>query len=131
MLNRSIASGKRFLAEGAQGTFLDNIHGTYPFVTSSQTIAGAAFTGLGISSFSINQIVGVTKAYTTRVGGGPFPTELFDNVGKYLAGKGGKDEDKKNLVRYLFDNILNNDFSWENYALPLVIGLVEGGRENE
>ncbi|MCK5107315.1 MAG: adenylosuccinate synthetase [Nanoarchaeota archaeon] len=88
LLNRAIASGRNILAEGAQGTFLDNIHGTYPYVTSSQTIAGAAFTGLGIGPLCIDDVIGVTKAYTTRVGGGPFPTELFDKVGAYLADKG-------------------------------------------
>ena len=78
LLNRSIAQGKRVLLEGAQGTMLDIDHGTYPFVTSSNSTAGGACTGLGLPPHSITGVAGITKAYTTRVGGGPFPTELPD-----------------------------------------------------
>lgn len=79
---------KRIIFEGAQGTLLDVDLGTYPFVTSSNCIAGAATTGSGISPKMINYVLGIVKAYTTRVGSGPFPTELFDEVGENLATKG-------------------------------------------
>ncbi|TXR54116.1 adenylosuccinate synthase [Reinekea thalattae] len=74
--------------EGAQGSLLDIDHGTYPFVTSSNTTAGGVATGSGVGPLYIDQIMGITKAYTTRVGAGPFPTELFDDNGKHLADKG-------------------------------------------
>jgi adenylosuccinate synthase len=78
-------AGKSILFEGAQGTFLDIDHGTYPFVTSSNTVAAAASTGTGIGPRNLDYILGIVKAYTTRVGAGPFPTELFDNHGQQLA----------------------------------------------
>jgi adenylosuccinate synthase len=74
--------------EGAQGSLLDIDHGTYPFVTSSSTTAGGVATGSGVGPLYLDQIMGITKAYTTRVGSGPFPTELFDDNGKHLAEKG-------------------------------------------
>jgi adenylosuccinate synthase len=80
--------GKSILLEGAQGSLLDIDHGTYPFVTSSNTTAGAASTGTGLGVTDINYVLGITKAYTTRVGSGPFPTELFDDDGKMLAKNG-------------------------------------------
>ncbi len=80
--------GKNILFEGAQGTLLDIDHGTYPFVTSSNTTAGFAAVGTGFGPLNLNYVMGVTKAYTTRVGSGPFPTELFDQTGAYLAEKG-------------------------------------------
>lgn len=81
-------AGKRILFEGAQGTLLDIDHGTYPFVTSSNTVGGQAANGSGIGPGSLDYILGITKAYTTRVGEGPFPTELDDEVGQYLGEKG-------------------------------------------
>ena len=83
-LNQAIADGKSILAEGAQGAMLDVDHGTYPFVTSSNPTVGGACTGLGIPPTSINRIIGVVKAYSTRVGNGPFPTEQFDENGEQL-----------------------------------------------
>ncbi|HUI24660.1 MAG TPA: adenylosuccinate synthase [Candidatus Kryptonia bacterium] len=83
-LDRALAQGKRILLEGGQGTMLDVDHGTYPYVTSSNTIAGAACTGAGIAPRRISAVVGITKAYTTRVGSGPFPTELLDALGTKL-----------------------------------------------
>jgi adenylosuccinate synthase len=80
--------GENLLFEGAQGTLLDIDHGTYPFVTSSNCTAGGASTGSGMGPSSMHYILGITKAYTTRVGSGPFPTELFDENGKWLAEKG-------------------------------------------
>jgi adenylosuccinate synthase len=77
-------------AEGAQGTLLDIDHGTYPFVTSSNTTAGGACTGSGVGPRSLDYILGITKAYTTRVGAGPFPTELFDTMGEHLARRGNE-----------------------------------------
>ncbi|MEE8185252.1 MAG: adenylosuccinate synthase [Thermodesulfobacteriota bacterium] len=87
-LNQAIKNGKRILFEGAQGTLLDVDLGTYPYVTSSNTVAGEAATGSGIGPTRIERVIGITKAYTTRVGGGPFPTELNDKNGKALRLKG-------------------------------------------
>lgn len=80
--------GKNVLFEGAQGTLLDIDHGTYPYVTSSNTTAGAASTGTGVGPLGLDYVMGITKAYTTRVGSGPFPTELFCGIGEHLAIKG-------------------------------------------
>ena len=87
-LNTAIAGGKRIIAEGAQGALLDVDHGTYPYVTSSNPTSGGACTGLGIPPTAINDIVGVVKAYSTRVGNGPFPTELNDATGERLRSTG-------------------------------------------
>ena len=81
-------AGQNLLFEGAQGTLLDIDHGTYPFVTSSNCVAGQASAGTGVGPGMLHYILGITKAYTTRVGGGPFPTELNDEVGKHLATRG-------------------------------------------
>jgi adenylosuccinate synthase len=88
LLNRAMAEGKSVLLEGAQGTMLDIDHGTYPYVTSSNATSGGASTGLGISPRSITGVVGITKAYTTRVGGGPFPTEMPDLEATQLRQRG-------------------------------------------
>ncbi len=77
--------GNNILFEGAQGTLLDVDHGTYPYVTSSNTTAGGAATGTGVGPINFNYVLGITKAYTTRVGSGPFPTELFDDIGEHLS----------------------------------------------
>ncbi len=82
--------GESILFEGAQGTFLDIDHGTYPFVTSSNTVAAAASTGTGIGPRNLDYILGIVKAYTTRVGAGPFPTELFDDTGEHIANVGAE-----------------------------------------
>ena len=82
------SKGKKILFEGAQGILLDVDHGTYPFVTSSNTVASAAATGTGCGVNSINYVLGITKAYTTRVGEGPFPTELKDDIGEILGARG-------------------------------------------
>ena len=79
---------KKILFEGAQGILLDVDHGTYPYVTSSNTVASSAATGTGCGPNSINYVLGITKAYTTRVGEGPFPTELTDDVGELLGTRG-------------------------------------------
>lgn len=79
---------KNILFEGAQGSLLDVDHGTYPFVTSSNTTAGGASTGTGVGPLNLSYVLGITKAYTTRVGSGPFPTELFDEMGAHLARRG-------------------------------------------
>lgn len=84
LINKQLKSGKRVLFEGAQGTMLDLLHGTYPFVTSSATVAGSACIGAGVGPTQIQKVIGVFKAYTTRVGGGPFPTELTDEIGKKI-----------------------------------------------
>ncbi len=81
-------AGESVLFEGAQGTLLDIDHGTYPFVTSSNTTAGGACTGTGVGPLDLDYVLGITKAYTTRVGAGPFPTELIDEMGEHLARQG-------------------------------------------
>jgi len=89
-LNKSIDEGKKILGEGAQGSLLDIDFGTYPFVTSSNTTSAGACTGLGIAPNKINKVFGIFKAYTTRVGSGPFPTELFDPTGERMAKVGNE-----------------------------------------
>ena len=89
-LHRLRTEGKRILYEGAQGSLLDIDHGTYPFVTSSNTTIGAVCTGAGVGPSAIDYVLGITKAYTTRVGSGPFPTELFDDIGAGLAERGAE-----------------------------------------
>lgn len=89
-LNSAIKEGKTILAEGAQGSLLDIDFGTYPFVTSSNTTAAGACTGLGIAPNKVKEVFGIFKAYTTRVGSGPFPTELFDNDGEQMAKVGNE-----------------------------------------
>ncbi|MBB72067.1 MAG: adenylosuccinate synthase [Legionellales bacterium] len=88
LLHKYRAEGKALLFEGAQGTLLDIDHGTYPFVTSSNTTAGGTATGSGFGPLYLDYILGITKAYTTRVGSGPFPTELHDEQGRHLAERG-------------------------------------------
>lgn len=90
VLKQHMDEGESVLFEGAQGTFLDIDHGTYPFVTSSNTVAAAASTGTGIGPRNLDYILGIVKAYTTRVGAGPFPTELFDDQGAHLARVGAE-----------------------------------------
>jgi len=88
LINQLIQKGKHILFEGAQGTLLDIDHGTYPFVTSSNTTAGGACTGAGIGPTCIDEVIGIVKAYTTRVGEGPFPTEQINEVGERLRDRG-------------------------------------------
>ena len=88
LLDNYVRNGQSMLFEGAQGTLLDIDHGTYPFVTSSNTCAGAASTGSGIGPRRLDYVLGITKAYTTRVGAGPFPTELFDAAGEHMGTRG-------------------------------------------
>jgi adenylosuccinate synthase len=90
LVNEALDEGKNVLFEGAQGTMLDIDHGTYPFVTSSNCVAGAICTGAGVGPGRVDEIMGVLKAYTTRVGAGPFPTELKDAIGEMLMNKGGE-----------------------------------------
>lgn len=90
VLDGSLKAGKKLLFEGAQGTLLDVDHGTYPFVTSSSTCAGGAATGSGVSPRAIHEVVGISKAYVTRVGSGPFPTELLEETGEKLRQIGGE-----------------------------------------
>jgi adenylosuccinate synthase len=90
LLNQALDKGETVLLEGSQGTLLDVDHGTYPFVTSSNPTAGGASTGSGIGPTRISRVIGIVKAYTTRVGSGPFPTELFDEDGEKLRSIGGE-----------------------------------------
>lgn len=111
VLNSAIAAGQQVLFEGAQGTHLDIDHGTYPFVTSSNTVAGNACSGSGVGPKNISGVVGIVKAYTTRVGAGPFPSELFDDTGDYLQTKGaefGATTGRKRRCGWLDMVILNN-----------------------
>ena len=89
-INEQIRAGKRVMFEGAQGMMLDIDHGTYPFVTSSSTIVGGVCSGLGVAPKHIHKVIGVAKAYTTRVGGGAFPTELNDAMGEHLRKRGNE-----------------------------------------
>lgn len=90
MINKAIEENKNIVFEGAQGTLLDIDHGTYPYVTSSNTVAGGVCTGAGISPKKIDKIIGIVKAYTTRVGEGPFPTEIKDSLGELIREKGAE-----------------------------------------
>ncbi|THH37546.1 adenylosuccinate synthase [Neolewinella litorea] len=89
-INEALEAGKRVLAEGAQGSMLDIDFGTYPYVTSSNTITAGVCTGLGVAPQRIGEVIGITKAYCTRVGGGPFPTELHDETGEFLRKEGSE-----------------------------------------
>jgi adenylosuccinate synthase len=89
-LTRALADGKRILAEGAQGSLLDVDHGTYPYVTSSHPTAGGCCTGLGVPPTAVDRVIAIVKAYTTRVGNGPFPTELTDETGERLRATGAE-----------------------------------------
>jgi adenylosuccinate synthase len=86
----ALSKKKKVLFEGAQGTLLDLLHGTYPYVTSSSTVAGSACTGVGVGPSQLGKVIGITKAYTTRVGTGPFPTELHDDIGELIQKKGNE-----------------------------------------
>jgi adenylosuccinate synthase len=90
ILDQAVRAGKKVLLEGAQGTLLDVDHGTYPFVTSSSASAGGACSGAGLGPAAIDGVVGISKAYTTRVGAGPFPTELTDEIGEHIREKGAE-----------------------------------------
>jgi adenylosuccinate synthase len=90
LVHKALKGGKRVLFEGAQGTMLDLLHGTYPFVTSSSTLSGSAFVGSGVGPASVQKIIGITKAYTTRVGSGPFPTEIEGELGERIRKEGGE-----------------------------------------
>jgi adenylosuccinate synthase len=90
LLNQAIAAGQSVVFEGAQGTMLDIDHGTYPFVTSSSATSGGAVTGTGVAPTAITSVIGVTKAYCTRVGGGPFPSEALDERGDLLRARGNE-----------------------------------------
>ena len=110
-LDQAIASGKQLLFEGAQGTHLDIDHGTYPFVTSSNTVSGNACCGSGIGPGRITGVIGIVKAYTTRVGQGPFPSELFDETGDKIQQKGaefGATTGRKRRCGWLDMVVLNN-----------------------
>jgi len=107
----AIKTGKQVLFEGAQGTHLDIDHGTYPFVTSSNTVAGNACNGAGVGPKEISGVIGIVKAYTTRVGKGPFPTELFDKTGDFIQEKGaefGATTGRKRRCGWLDTVILKN-----------------------
>jgi adenylosuccinate synthase len=90
LLHEALEAGRNIILEGAQGTMLDLDHGTYPFVTSSNPVAGGALTGAGLGPHSIDRVIGITKAYVTRVGSGPFPTELMDDIGERITELGGE-----------------------------------------
>jgi adenylosuccinate synthase len=110
-LNKAIKEQKQVLFEGAQGTHLDIDHGTYPFVTSSNTVSASACCGAGVGPNRINDVMGIVKAYTTRVGAGPFTAELFDDIGIYIQEKGvefGATTGRRRRCGWLDTVILNN-----------------------
>jgi adenylosuccinate synthase len=110
-LTEAIKAGQQVLFEGAQGTHLDIDHGTYPFVTSSNTVSGSACCGAGVGPKAIDDVVGIVKAYTTRVGAGPFTTELFDDIGDYIQEKGaefGATTGRRRRCGWLDMVVLNN-----------------------
>lgn len=110
-IDEAIKEGKQVLFEGAQGTHLDIDHGTYPFVTSSNTVSGNACNGAGVGPKEISGVIGIVKAYTTRVGRGPFPTELFDETGDFIQEKGaefGATTGRKRRCGWLDTVILKN-----------------------
>lgn len=111
VIDQAVKNGRQVLFEGAQGTHLDIDHGTYPFVTSSNTVSGNACCGAGVGPGAINGVIGIVKAYTTRVGAGPFPSELFDDTGDYLQSKGaefGATTGRRRRCGWLDTVILNN-----------------------
>jgi len=111
LIKEFIKNEKQILLEGAQGTHLDIDHGTYPYVTSSNTVAGNACAGAGIGPKDITEVIGVVKAYTTRVGEGPFVTELFDKTGKFIQKKGvefGATTNRKRRCGWLDIVVLKN-----------------------
>jgi adenylosuccinate synthase len=111
IIDNAIKKGQQILFEGAQGTHLDIDHGTYPFVTSSNTIAGNACCGAGIGPGAITDVIGIVKAYTTRVGAGPFTAELFDEIGDWIQEKGaefGATTGRRRRCGWLDTVILNN-----------------------
>ena len=111
IINEAIKKGQHVLFEGAQGTHLDIDHGTYPFVTSSNTLAGNACCGSGVGPRQIDEVIGIVKAYTTRVGAGPFPSELFDDIGDQIQEKGaefGATTGRRRRCGWLDTVILNN-----------------------
>ena len=101
-----IAAGKKVLAEGAQGSMLDVDFGTFPFVTSSNTISAGVCTGLGVAPQKISEVIGVTKAYCTRVGSGPFPTELDDETGENC------EKSAMNLVQLQVVRVVADGLTW-------------------
>jgi adenylosuccinate synthase len=147
LLNQAMRAGKTVMFEGAQGTMLDIDHGTYPFVTSSSASAGGACTGTGVPPTSIHGIIGVSKAYITRVGGGPFPTEAMDGAGERIRQRGNEFGAVTGrprrcgwfdapLLRYTatingFDSIVVTklDVLDEFDTIPVCVGYRTGGRE--
>lgn len=90
VVHKALKAGKKVLFEGAQGSLLDIMHGTYPYVTSSSTLAGSALVGSGVGPSAVQKVVGITKAYATRVGSGPFPTECIDDIGERMRASGNE-----------------------------------------
>ncbi|MGE3725357.1 MAG: adenylosuccinate synthetase [Candidatus Sericytochromatia bacterium] len=134
LLHEALENGKNILLEGAQGTFLDIDHGTYPFVTSSNCSSGGACTGTGLPPTAITAVNGILKAYTTRVGNGPFPTELLDATGEFLQQKGhefGTTTGRKrrcgwlDLVMANYARRINGIDRWSITKLDVLSGLEE------
>ena len=134
LLHEALEKGKKILLEGAQGTFLDIDHGTYPFVTSSNCSSGGACTGTGLPPTAITAVNGILKAYTTRVGNGPFPTELLDETGEFLQQKGhefGTTTGRKrrcgwlDLVMANYARRINGIDRWSITKLDVLSGLDE------
>ncbi|MAT62691.1 MAG: adenylosuccinate synthase [Dehalococcoidia bacterium] len=127
LVHEQLNAKKRILLEGAQATFLDLDYGTYPFVTSSNPVAGGACTGSGVGPLDIDRIIGITKAYTTRVGAGPFTAELFDEVGEHLVDVGheyGTNTGRRRRVGWL-DLVMLNYASRVNSLTELAIAKLD------
>lgn len=125
-INEEIKKGKRILAEGANGALLDIDHGTYPFVTSSNTTSGGICTGLGVSPNKVETIIGVMKAYTTRVGSGPMPSELTNEIGDLIQKKGaefGVTTGRKRRCGWLDLNVLRKSAMINGYSSFLLTKL--------
>jgi adenylosuccinate synthase len=133
VISRAIKEGKQILFEGAQGTHLDIDHGTYPYVTSSNTVAGNACAGAGIGPREITDVIGIVKAYTTRVGQGPFPSELFDETGDRIQEKGvefGATTGRRRRCGWLDTVILRNAVRLNSLSSLAITKLdVLGGQE--
>jgi adenylosuccinate synthase len=123
IVHRALEEGQEILLEGAQATFLDLDHGTYPFVTSSNPVAGGACTGAGLGPRDIGRVIGIAKAYVTRVGAGPFPTELDDEIGSLLVDRGheyGTNTGRRRRTGW-FDAVMLRQAAWLNSLSEVAI----------
>jgi adenylosuccinate synthase len=148
LLNKALTEGKSIVFEGAQGTMLDIDHGTYPFVTSSSATSGGAVIGTGVAPTAIDMVIGVTKAYCTRVGGGPFPTEALNDKGDLLRARGneyGAVTGRRGVAGWLdlpllrYAGMINGICGWwlqswtysTNFEIPVCVGYKINGKKTD